>query len=454
MVKSARSWRRFRRSPCSGWSGERSKALLRRFAVYLDQRFGFRQLVAGLRDRRRRPQIATATVWLAVFAMFAVRLRSLNALEQELRRPGRWARWIGSRRGPSADTVGRALDKLELATQRQMVTALNRQAWRRKAIHGRPGATYRVVAVDGHELWASRARCCGECLVREVTVGGVQVPEYYHRVVVAQWVGVTPPALLDVERVRPHEGEVVAARRLVARVRATYGRLVDVITADALYLEAPFIRAVQDAGTHVVVVLKQEARALYQDADRLRALQAPTVCAEGTRTTRVWDLPGLTSFTTLERPVRVIWAEERTTRRQYRGGPEAAARLAQQRRGRQCEEVVEEHRWIWITDLPPEAVPARLIQQWGHDRWDLENRGFNELAMLWHMDHCFIHQPAAIEAMLLTLATAFLLTYLFFERNLKPAARRDLTRLTLGARLLEGFAGSNGSLWPEVQRSD
>lgn len=213
-------------------------------AAYLERRFGFRQLVAGLRDGRRRPQIMTATVWLAVFAMFAVRLRSFNALEQELRRPQRWESWVGDGRKPSSDTIGRVLASLDGAELRQALVAVNRQAWRSKAIHGRRGATYRVVAVDGHELWASRARCCAECLTRERIIGGEVVQEYYHRVVVAQWVGVTPPAILDVERIRPHEGEVVAARRLVERVVRAYGRLVDVIVADALYLEAPFVRLV------------------------------------------------------------------------------------------------------------------------------------------------------------------------------------------------------------------
>lgn len=214
-----------------------------------------------------------------------------------------------------------------------------------------------------------------------------------------------------------------------------YGRLLDVITADALYLEAPFVRQVLDAGKHVVVVMKQEARELYQDAAQLRALVAPQVIEDGPRTTRLWDLPELSSFSTLGRPVRVVWAEESTLRPKRVGG--------------QRQVVVEEHTWVWVTDLPASVVPATKIQRWGHDRWDLENRGFNELATLWHMDHCFVHHANAMEALLLTLAVAFLTTYLFYERNLKAAVRRHLTRLALAARLLEDLTRLAGTpVWP------
>lgn len=397
--------------------------------------------MARLQDARPRPQIGPATVWLCVFAMFALRLRSFNALEQALRRPRQWARWIGGSRLPSADTMGRALAGVDLQGARALLATLGRRAWRAKAIHGRPGEAYRVVAVDGHELWASRARCCAQCLTRDITVGGVSVREYYHRVVVAQWVGVTPPAILDVERQQPGEGEVVAARRLVGRLVQSYGRLIDVITADALYLEAPFITTVLAAGKHIVIVLKQEARTLYQDADRLRRLQASQLRTEGPRTTRLWDVPELTSFATLGQPVRVVWAEEQTVRsRRVAGAPQTT---------------VEEKRWIWVTDLPPAMVAAGKIQRWGHDRWDLETRGFNELVTLWHMDHCFVHHPTALEALLLALAAAFLLTYLFYARNLKPAIRRHLTRLALAGRLREDFAFLAGTaIWPAVQRSD
>lgn len=377
-----------------------------------------------LRDTRQCPQIPTATVWLCVFALFVLRFRSFNMLEQELGRPRRWDAWVAGRK-PSADTLGRGLSQLELDPLRQLVVTLNRAAWRGKAIHGRPGETYRVVAIDGHELWASRARCCEQCLQREVKTKGEPVVEYYHRVVVAQWVGVTPPAILDLERVSPGEGEVVAARRLLQRIVHHYGRLIDVLVADALYLEAPFIRLALDASKHVVVVMKQEARELYQEAAELRALVLPQVIgdADGSRTTRLWDLPDLPSFSTLGRSMRVVWVEETTTKTKRVGG--------------QRQVVVEEHTWVWVTDLPAPVVPPTKIQRWGHDRWDLENRGFNELATLWHMDHCFIHAPVAIEALLLTLAVAFLTTYLFYERNLKPPARRHLTRLALAAHLLE-----------------
>jgi hypothetical protein len=396
--------------------------------------------VATLRDARPRPQIPTATVWLAAFTLFVLRVPSFHALEQDFRRPRRWARWLDGRL-PSADTLGRGLAGLALPELRALLAVVHRRAWRRRTIHRRPGEPYRVVAVDGHELWASQARCCPQCLQRTVRVKDAHRVEYYHRVVVAQWVGVMPPAIVDIERIHPGEGEVVAARRLVARVLQTYGRLVDVITADALYLEAPFIESVLAAGKHVVIVLKQEARELYQDAERLRVLMAPQVIQAPPRTTRLWDLPELTSFPTLGRSVRVIWAEEHTITPRILGG--------------QRQRVEEDRRWIWVTDLPASVVPATTIQQWGHARWDLETRGFGELTMHWHLDHCFIHDVVAMEALLLTLALAFLTTYLFYARQLKPEARRHLTRAALAVRLREDLSQLAGAgVSPAVQRSD
>lgn len=403
--------------------------MLRRFRAYLEKMFQFTSRVPTLRDGRKGAQIKTAGLWLSLFWMFVLRIKSFNALEQDLRLPQRWDKLVGPRK-PSADALGYGLCRFTVEPVRGLLRHHQKVAWRNKAIQGRPGQKMRVVALDGHELCSSTARCCPGCLIRDVEVksrtGMKKVRQYYHRVVVAQWVGVTPPGILDVEPIQPGEGEVVAAGRLWERLVQDYGRLIDVVTLDAIYLEAPFLKKVRHAGKHFVVVMKQERRELYQDADQLRGLQAAQVWEEAGKTSRVWDLPGLTTFETYGEPVRVVWTEDRIEKPKMIGG--------------QREMVIEESTWVWVTDLSAEVASARCIQLWGHDRWNLENRGFNELVHLWGMDHCFVHRPRAIEVILLTLALAFLLTYLFFERNLKTEARRHLTRLALARRLAEDVA--------------
>jgi hypothetical protein len=398
------------------------ETVLRRFLKYLGKVFDFDEHVERLRDRRQDPHIPTPAVWKSVFLMFVLRLGSLNRLEQELGRGGFWKRLLGAR-PPSADTVGYSLCRFSLEELRDLVAHHHHRAWRNKAVQGRRGQRRRVVAIDGHELGHSEARRCSECLVRTIQKKDREVTQYYHRVVVAQWVGVRPPGILDLERVRPGEGEVVAARRLLGRLLKAYGRLVDVVSCDAIYLEAPFLGDVLEAGKHFIVVLKQENRELYQDAQQLRTLKSPETLPGARKSSRIWDLEGLTSFTTLGRPVRVVWAEEEKTLQRVIGGKK--------------QEVTEKSTWVWVTDFSSQEASAAEIQTWGHDRWDIENRAFNELSQHWAMDHSFVHDPTALEALLLTLSVAFLTTYLFYERNLKESPRRLLSRLTLAARFRE-----------------
>src|SRR2546422_7417855 len=108
----------------------RGVALLRRFAAYVERHWGLRARLPTLRDSRRRPQIAAARVWLCVFAMFVVRLRSFHALEQALRQLPGWRAWLGPGRLPIADTLGRGLARLDLPALRALGATVNRRAWR------------------------------------------------------------------------------------------------------------------------------------------------------------------------------------------------------------------------------------------------------------------------------------------------------------------------------------
>lgn len=358
--------------------------------------------------------------------MFVIRDGSFNSLEQKLRRPRVWDRWVGSHK-PSADTIGDVARIFEVNTVRCPMISIIRRAWRSKAIRLKPGQSMRVVSFDGHELWKSRARCCDHCQVRNVRHKNRKVKEYYHQVVVAQYVGTDPSLPLDLEMVVGKEGEITAARRLLSRVLTNYSRLVDVITADALYLQGPFLRQIVDHDKYFVVVMKQQNRDLYKDADALRIKRfTPKVFTNGNKKTQLWDIPHLSTFTTLGSEVRVVWAQEETTSNKIVAGKR--------------ESVTISSTWVWATNLPQTVVPATVVQQWGHDRWDIENSCFNEMATHWNMDHSFVHDIKAAEVILLTLAIAFTTTYLFFARNLKPQCRSTLTRLELASRFFEDIA--------------
>ena len=58
------------------------------------------------------------------------------------------------------------------------------------------------------------------------------------------------------------------------------------------------------------------------------------------------------------------------------------------------------------------------------------------------------------ETLLLTLAIAFVTSYLFYARNPKTRARRHLTRLELAARMIDDFTLLGGaSAWSLLEPS-
>ncbi|NWF53509.1 MAG: hypothetical protein HXY45_01805 [Syntrophaceae bacterium] len=60
-------------------------------------------------------------------------------------------------------------------------------------------------------FFSSRQRCCPQCLLRRLVVKGKEVVEYFHRGVVSYLVGFRMPIPLNIEMLRPGEGELTAA---------------------------------------------------------------------------------------------------------------------------------------------------------------------------------------------------------------------------------------------------
>jgi hypothetical protein len=126
--------------------------MMTRFARYIEKVFDFSASLATLEDSRAKPQIPTASVWTSAFVLFVTRLGSLNALESELRVPGRLEGLVG-RRKPSADTIGRIMGEIFSWSLRGILRGLNHRLRRNKALDDNPWAL-RFAVVDGHEFFS------------------------------------------------------------------------------------------------------------------------------------------------------------------------------------------------------------------------------------------------------------------------------------------------------------
>lgn len=69
---------------------------------------------------------------------------------------------------------------------------------------------------------------------------------------------------------------------------------------------------------------------------------------------------------------------------------------------------------------------ARIVFEFGHNRWRIENDGFNELVAHWHSRHVFHHHA---NSMLVLWLIMFITHAVFhcFMRNLQPALRKAHT---------------------------
>lgn len=403
-------------------SGTETLTVLRRLITYAEKVFHVsRDVIAPLSDRRLEPRISTAAVVKSAVVLFWARLGSLNAWA--LVAGARfWQHWLHEPTC-SADSMGRIHALLNAEELRQGIHHVYERLKRNKALPDIQGLG--VAVLDGHESHASYRRHCQGCLQRTVHTEAGDRIQYYHRQVTLMLLPDALPArpairfLLDHEPQRPGEDEVDTALRLLARVLAAYPRAFDVVLGDGLYAQAPFFNFLLAHRKHALVVLKDERRNLSQDVAGLFDQVRPQPGRYRSHACRWWDFPDLGSWPQVNAPVRVIRSlETYSVRRQldHQDDPQTSD-------------------WIWATTLPPTQVPVDRVVRFGHQRWDLENYGFNELVHDWHADHVFKHDPNAIECFLLVAFLAYNLFPAFFALNLKPAARRGTTQL-FWARLL------------------
>lgn len=397
---------------------------------YTDKVFHLRDRWRSVRDSRPRPQIPAHVFPAVFFAMFTCRIGSFNELEQHRGRPS-WRRWLGRFDLPSADELAYVSERIETDDLRTCLGQIYTRLKRNKVLAPRRG--WMLAAIDGHEINSSYKRCCDHCLEREIEVGGRIRTQYYHRLVAFQIVAGDFHFLLDLELLAPGEDEVAAALRLLDRVLRDHPRCFDILVADALYLRPSMIDFVRTRGKHLIAVLKANQPELLLEAKTLMGPVEPVPAAgrKPRQTIGLRDMEGFTTETITE-SVRVVWSHEET--------------VSRERIGREWETTGTTSDWLWATTMPQSLAPAETIAAFGHDRWKIENEGFNELVTHWHANHYFHHHANSIVVLWLMLFMAHAVFHCFHRRNLAPPIRKAHTAIHIAKLAAASLRGDNW--WP------
>ena len=363
------------------------------------------QKIKRLTDHREKCLIGHEQVVMAVLIFLLLQYESFHTVFSAPESMKKRLKHVIKGRIPKVDAVRDVLTRTEAREVEKILTSVTARI-RRNRVLQQPGTIgrYVVAAIDGVELFSSTRKSCPECLTRKRDGG--KKTEYFHRSVVCASVGTSPHVILGQEMLKPRdgsekdEGELTGGKRLIRRLHQEHGHFADVIVADALYLNAPFLNTVLDCRMDAVIRLKDEKRCIFQDAEGMfqNGLGKTEGFRKGKTSVEVWDLADF-EIEGCGRKLRVVKFQE-TTQGQ------------------------KESRFVWlVTTLA--STPPQLLWEMMHKRWDIEENAFHQLKTYYHADHCYCH--SAVEVIFLLMLIAFNMRELYLYRRLKNFRERNIT---------------------------
>jgi len=410
--------------------------MLKRLWCYCDKIFKLSDNLSKLKSQGfSKKNNETFLTTILLIGMF-MRLRSFNTLEQVMKRNAKiWKKILNCNHLPSIDLISKRIENSDIEGIRKFVRITNYKLRRNKSFNTNEASNgLMVAAIDGHETFCSELRCCPKCLTRRKKVNGKTVIEYYHKYVVCQLILCYIPVIIDIEPLSPHRGELTASKRLIKRILKEQPRFIDVFCFDALYLDSKLLNMLDDAKKFWIAVLKQENREAYQEIDRLLPTIKPIKTKINKADVTLWNLENLVGWDNLKKSFRAVVSKE------------IKAKWKLNRKRKKVKELIT-HNWRWLTNMPS-VYSAEIIHKFGHARWNVENRGFNDLVNNCHFDHPFHHHPDALLAMLWIISIAFNLSFAFFNRNLKPQLKDKSigNRSQLALTIIETFILLKGTV--------
>lgn len=246
----------------------------------------------------------------------------------------------------------------------------------------------------------------------------IEEREYRKQInVFAKIVGKRPGLVLDYEKVTcngnngKQEYEPHVGIKIVNRLKESYGRGIDIIVVDAIYLRKNFLDSVKDNGYNAIVRLKGNNAALYNDVEGL------------------FKLKQAKEFKIKRKIVNTNIHSERKVKSysdifEYKGHKIKAIKFEEEyiKNGKLQKDII----YVISTDL---NIQEETVNKIIHARWDIENNGFNELKTYWNMKHCYISEENAIDVILEMIIMSYNIWEMYLYQHLHNFEKMEITKI-------------------------
>jgi hypothetical protein len=257
--------------------------------------------------------------------------------------------------------------------------------------------------------------------------------QYYHRISVVTVVSSAFPIPLGIRFQKNGETEVACSLALLKELLEQLGRrFLDLLVADALYLQAPFIAALEALGLDWVINLKDNQPELLAEARRILSTEGAAAPQE----LQLWHAPEVywpVSDRTVGvvKTVRRIEKHRQRVRRDELGGKHS-----------EKETILETSTNFYASNLELGCIPPLFIHQLGRSRWIIDSEVFQTMTTEGHLKKPSVHQGRGQALMALTWIRllAYTLSLVFFHRQVRSHFRNcSLGLCDLARRLAYQF---------------
>ncbi len=393
--------------------------------------------MGALPDGRLYPNHSGKKIFDTVFLGAASQFRSVHRMETECQRGGVLSKRIGPL---SEDAIGYALERFDSQAVFRLGCAVARQFKRNGIFRSEWSRGLVVAAVDGIEICSSFVRFCDHCMERKVThmVQGEPREEiqYYHRICAVTVVSSAFPIPLGIRFQKNGEDEVACSLDLLRELQEELGRrFLDLLVADALYLQTPFVKEIEGLGLDWVINLKENQPELLAESERVISSVVAEKIDEPPEL-QLWHAPEV-YWPVAERSVGVV----KTVRQ--RSVNHLRVQRDEQGEKRAVKETVRgSSSNFYASNLELGSVPPVFIHQLGRSRWIIDTTVFQTMTTDGHLKRPSVHQDRAQALLVLTRirVLAYTLTLAFFFRQVRSHFRKcSLGFCNLAQQLADWF---------------